>query len=120
MNWEAIIAIVAVVQLINSVVVYALLSPMRELKKQVTTLTNAGFEKGIKKLETRVDNIERELIGKEALRAMDKKRGRQFGGMNGKIEILLQRTARFANHAQEAEYLAAIRAAEEAEDGTEI
>ena len=106
-SWEAVLGVMAVLELLHAVITYFLVAPLRELKREVTALTNAGFEKGIHDLKEAHKRHEEEIAGLQMFRAgsfgeavkhfmtredfdrASKTREAQMGEVNTKLDELL-------------------------------
>jgi len=99
-NWGAVLAIIAVLEFLRSVLIYVFISPLRgtgkkidNLEHQINGLNFAHLQKSVEDHELRVRELERDAMPVDDFRRYTDISERDRRLMNKKLDILLQRTA---------------------------
>ena len=99
-NWGAVLAIIAVLEFLRSLVIYVFISPLRgagkkidHLEHQLNGLNFAHLQHSVEDHEGRVRELERDAMPVDDFQRYTDIAERDRRLMNKKLDILLQRTA---------------------------
>jgi hypothetical protein len=100
MNWGAVLAIIAALEFLRSLLIYVFISPLRgasakvdHLEAELTKLNLGQLQRNLQDHEERVRELERDALVKEEFQRYTDTAERDRRLMNKKLDILLQRTA---------------------------